>query len=59
MMQGESVINVELVHKLWEIVEDLAKLNKMTMNELAQYRSVEEYEYKQSKILDGYDVIIE
>lgn len=58
-MQGESVINVELVHKLWEIVEDLAKLNKMTMNELAQYRSVEEYEYKQSKILDGYDVIIE
>ena len=39
----------ELLIKLTEIIEDLVKLNKVTINLLAQYMSVEEFEEKLKK----------
>ena len=47
----------ELIIKLTEIIEDLVKLNKVTINLLAQYMSVEEFEEKLKKITSGDDVI--
>ena len=48
----------ELIFKLEEIIEDLVKLNKVTINLLAQYTNVNEYEEKLKKITQGDDVII-
>lgn len=48
----------ELIFKLEEIIEDLVKLNKVTINLLAQYTEVNEYEEKLKKITQGDDVII-
>lgn len=48
----------ELIFKLEEIIEDLVKLNKVTINLLAQYMEVNEYEEKLKKITQGDDVII-
>ncbi len=48
----------ELVTKQLEIIESLVQLNKVTLNLLAQYMSVEEYEYLLAKITNGDDVII-
>lgn len=48
----------ELLIKLTEIIEDLVKLNKVTINLLAQYMSVEEFEEKLKKITSGDDVIL-
>lgn len=36
----------------------MAELNRHTLTLLAQYTSVEEYEYKLNKILEGNDVAI-
>ena len=49
----------ELIIKQQEIIESLVKLNKVTVNLLSQYTSVDEYEYKLRQILQGNDVIIE
>ena len=51
--------NIDLISKLWEIVESLTRLNKLTMEMLAQYQNVEEYEADLSRILGGDDVIID
>lgn len=48
----------DLIVKLEEIIEDLVKLNKVTLHFLAQYMSVEEYEEKLKRITSGDDVII-
>lgn len=47
----------ELMIKLVEVLEDLIKLNKITINLLAQYMNVEEYEEILTKITSGDDVI--
>lgn len=48
----------ELIVKLEEIISDLVKLNKVTLNLLTQYMSVEEYEDKLKRITSGDDVIL-
>lgn len=52
-------IPFEIITKLQEIIEDLVKLNKLTIDTLAQYTSVSEYEDMMAGILNGNDVIIE
>ena len=49
----------ELISKLWEIIESMTQLNKKTLELLAQYTDVEEYEYQLNRILEGNDVIID
>ncbi|MBQ7588380.1 MAG: hypothetical protein IJT37_10205 [Lachnospiraceae bacterium] len=51
-------LNTELICKLQEIIESLVDLNKLTIDVLAQYINVEEYEHMISKILSGDDAII-
>lgn len=43
--------------KMIEVMEDLVKLNKTTLNLLSQYMNVEEYEEILMKITSGDDVI--
>lgn len=43
--------------KMIEVMEDLVKLNKTTLNLLSQYMNVEEYEEVLMKITSGDDVI--
>lgn len=43
--------------KIIEVMEDLVKLNKTTLNLLSQYMNVEEYEEILTKITSGDDVI--
>ena len=52
-------LNTELITKLQEIIESLVSLNKLTIDVLAQYINVENYEHMMSQILSGNDVIIE
>lgn len=52
-------LNTELITKLTEIIEDLVKLNKLTIDVLSQHVNVEAYERMMSQILEGDDVIIE
>lgn len=47
----------ELMIKMIEVMEDLVKLNKKTLNLLSQHMNVEEYEEILSKITSGDDVI--
>lgn len=47
----------ELMIKMIEVMEDLVKLNKTTLNLLSQYMNVEEYEEILMKITSGDDVI--
>ena len=47
-----------IIEKQQEIIEDLTRLNKVTINLLSQFISVEEYEYKLRQIRNGNDVII-
>lgn len=47
-----------IVERQQEIIESLTELNKVTINLLSQYMSVEEYEYKLRHIRQGEDVII-
>lgn len=43
--------------KIIEVMEDLVKLNKTTLNLLSQYMNVEEYEEILTKITSGDDAI--
>ena len=52
-------LNTELITKLQEIIDSLVSLNKLTIDVLAQYINVENYEHMMSQILSGNDVIIE
>ena len=52
-------LNTELIIKLTEIIEDLVKLNRLTIDVLSQHVNVESYERMMSQILNGDDVIIE
>ena len=49
----------ELIFKLEEIIEDLVKLNKVTINLLAQYMEVNEYEEKLKKITQIHIICIQ
>ena len=48
----------EIIIKQSEIIQNMAELNRHTLKLLAQYTSVEEYEHKLNKILEGNDVAI-
>ena len=52
-------LNIELINKLSEIIESLIKLNRLTVDILAQYINVEQYEQMIRDISAGNDVIIE
>ena len=52
-------LNAELITKLTEMIEDLVKLNRLTINVLSQHVNVESYERMMSQILNGKDVITE
>ena len=52
-------IYVELINKQQDIIDSLVKLNRITVNELAQHVNVESYDQMISRILDGNDIIIE
>ena len=54
-----DTLNTELVSRLQEIIESLVKLNKLTIDVLAQYINVTAYEQMMDQILSGNDVIIE
>ena len=50
---------MELISKQQDIIDSLVKLNRITVNELAQHVNVENYDQMISRILDGNDIIIE
>lgn len=52
-------LNEELIFKLSEIIESLLRLNRLTVDVLAQYTNVEQYEQMIRDISAGNDVIIE
>ena len=52
-------LNAELIFKLSEIIESLLRLNRLTIDVLAQYVNVEQYERMLRDISAGDDVIIE
>lgn len=52
-------LNAELIFKLSEIIESLLRLNRLTVDVLAQYTNVEQYEQMIRDISAGNDVIIE
>lgn len=54
-----DTLNTELISRLQEIIESLVKLNKLTIDVLAQYINVTAYEQMMDQILSGNDVIIE
>ena len=54
-----DTLNTELISRLQEIIESLVKLNKLTIDILAQYINVTAYEQMMDQILSGNDVIIE
>ena len=54
-----DTLNTELISRLQEIIESLVKLNKLTIDVLAQYINVTAYEQMINQILSGNDVIIE
>ena len=54
-----DTLNTELISRFQEIIESLVKLNKLTIDVLAQYINVTAYEQMMDQILSGNDVIIE
>lgn len=52
-------LNEELIFKLSEMIESLLRLNRLTVDVLAQYTNVEQYEQMMRDISAGNDVIIE
>ena len=54
-----DTLNTELITRLQEIIESLVKLNKLTIDVLAQYINVTAYEQMMDQILSGNDVITE
>ena len=47
---------LEIVNRQQEIIENLVRMNKITLDLLSQHINVEEYELTLSHILDGDDL---